>query len=146
MYLESCIALQERLLNLNVLNIVFLLLLGSLRNLNLQDTVTDLSGNLLLISILWQSVTLRVAAVRELTTQVMLFLLLLLLLILVLDGYIQIAILIDVHLDHIFLQTRSCNLHRISCSTFLDVDCRSCCVHVWQVGASYVPTRFVDLE
>ena len=41
-----------------------------------------------------QSITLRVAAVRELTTQVMLFLLLLLL-ILVLDGYIQIAILIE---------------------------------------------------
>ena len=70
-----------------MLNIVFLLLLGCLRNLNLQDTVTDLSGNLLLISILWQSVTLRVATVRELTTQVMLFLLLLLLLLLVLDGY-----------------------------------------------------------
>ena len=51
-----------------LLNIIFLLLLGSLRNLNLQDTITDLSRNLLLISILWKSVALRVAAVRELTT------------------------------------------------------------------------------
>lgn len=136
MYLESCIALQERLLNLNVLNIVFLLLL---------------------------------------------------LLILVLDGYIQIAILIDVHLDHIFLQTRSCNLLILFFSSSLRLPAQSGFLIVFNlsflitiasayeaqgfletlnchylgflsfplpfrlrlslyVGASYVPTRFVDLE
>ena len=41
------------------------------------------------------------------------------LLLLVLDGYIQIAIFVDVHLDHIFLQTRSCNLQILFFSSSL---------------------------
>ncbi|CUQ51872.1 Uncharacterised protein [Segatella copri] len=48
---------------------------------------------------------------------------------LVLDGDVQITIVIDVYTNPLFLQARSCNLHDVILICLLDVNGRSSSIH-----------------
>ena len=75
-----------------------------------------------MVNIVGQSVSLLIVAIRELATQVVLFLLLLFVLHLVFDVHYQIAVLVQTDAAELLLQSRSGYIHYIGFLVFLYVN------------------------
>ena len=100
--------------------LVFLDLFGQMYG---ENAVLHVGRNLLAVYIVRQSIGLLVVAVGELAAQIVAVLVLALVLHLVLDGYREVALIVDTQAYPLLLQSGYGHLHGVGLSHLLDVDC-----------------------